>query len=77
MNEKKKEIISVMLPNKFIDILDLLCDNGFFISRSAAARHAIDKLLRKEFLFSDNLDTLLSKGLPKLIQVKEESVGAS
>jgi Arc/MetJ-type ribon-helix-helix transcriptional regulator len=41
----KKHVISIRLPKKVIEELDMLVDLGYFNSRSEAIRHSISFML--------------------------------
>jgi len=45
---RKSTVVTVVLPEKVVEELDLLVGDGIFLSRSEAIRTAIYILLRKE-----------------------------
>lgn len=61
-------IISINIPDQFLDAIEVLIALGFFPSRSEAMREAIKQLLLKDAEFNGNI-------LPEAFQkLKEEQL---
>lgn len=52
----KLQIVTINLPNQYLDSIETLVNLGFFPSRSEAVRQALKEFLEREYKFNVDLD---------------------
>jgi Arc/MetJ-type ribon-helix-helix transcriptional regulator len=65
------KMLTVFIPESYIEFLDLLVVNERFPSRSEAIRSAIRDLVKQEFLFSKVIQNSAIDEMKKVFQKQE------
>lgn len=68
------KMLTVFIPESYIEFLDLLVVNERFPSRSEAIRSAIRDLVKQEFLFTKVIQNSAIEDMKKVFQKQEVEI---